>query len=335
MDNAYLDKVEWNEAEANAELFRGLILLFASGPDGQPRPIGTGFIIKSEGRRAWAISAAHVLSEVRRLQSGAPRHNRTALDIFLPPPKAVDIDRKKLWAMTRAGDEVHVLIVTGVAFDEKTDIAFLTLAPMSAEAPSIPLQEFSPSAEVPPVGAPICVLSFGDLATQDFQKDGDAWRLEISMRPVLRAGRVIAHHYDGNRLCKGPCIETSIPVFSGMSGGPVFALGSSGPMKPFALVCSDPDPDGPQKQERLIAGASIMALLPVKVVPLPDNAQHSTFIMQTEDYAGDMAPENMLPSYRPQGIAYLTEHASTWTFRFRPVTMSTASPYAAKWKLIK
>jgi hypothetical protein len=67
---------------------------------------------------------------------------------------------------------------------------------------------------------------------------------------------------DGHILCRGPCIETTIPVFAGMSGGPVFQTSKPGQsMTPFGLVCSDPDEPVALKNDRSRAGSSILSLL--------------------------------------------------------------------------
>lgn len=318
-----LQNVEWNEAEPNVDLYRGIVALIAFDDQGKPQPVGSGFIIKSEGRRAWAVTAAHVLAGVRALQQGE-RPYSTALDMFLPRPRAIDIDRKRLRAMTRMNDRVDVLVVTGLAFDEKTDIGILTLAPQDDSEPSIPPYEFAPDDRIPSVGDEVCMLSFGGLDALDFKKDGEYQEFKLSLRPVLRIGRVLALHPDGTRLCRGPCIETSIPVFLGMSGGAIFHWnGGIGALKPFALVCSDPDPDDERKMDTRRAGASIMALLPVEVHPLPNGGQYTAIRFKTDDFSGDMDPGSFAPSFRPRGMVYLGRYSGWWNFRLPMTAVGT------------
>lgn len=307
----------WNQAEADPGFYHGLIAIVTFTERG-PVAVGTGFIISSDGNKATAVTAAHVLSEIRRLQSGEPRHNPTALEMFLPPPKLIDVDRSKLRAMCRDGDKAQLLIVTGLVFDERTDIGILTLATQDAAESTVPLHEFVVGNRVPQVGELICVLSFGDLGTDDFENQGQGFKFSLSLRPILRTGRVLAYYPDGNRLCKGPCIETSIPVYSGMSGGPAFAFTASGSIRPIALVCSDPDEDGDQKDDRTHVGASILALLPTRAWDFPNGRHVGMIQLKATGWAGEMDPKKMTRSYGPRQVPLLAEYSNFWRFaRFK------------------
>lgn len=318
LDSAIPTEWQWNELEMDAAFYRGLILVMAFGRNGEPVPVGTGFIVKSDGGKATAMTAAHVLAEVRRMQTGNPRHSRTALEMFLPSPKEVDIDRMKLQAFIWNGQGgAEGFPVTGIAFDEGSDMAILTLARAAENAPAIPRYEFAPGDGAPNIGTMLGVLSFGDLGVQDYENNGDERKFSLQIRPVLRVGRVTEIFPAGNRLCKGPCIETSIPVYSGMSGGPVFVWDEAGKIKPIALVCSDPDPDGEQKQDTSQAGASIMALLPTETVAFPGGRQYTKFDFTFYHFAGDLRPAVVQRSYRPAGRQYLSEFASFWSLKIR------------------
>jgi len=84
----------------------------------------------------------------------------------------------------------------------------------------------------------------------------------MERRLLLRCGRVKAYHPDGHILCRGPCIETTIPVFAGMSGAPVALLAADDtPISPFGVVSHDPETSHGDKWDRSAAGASIVALL--------------------------------------------------------------------------
>ena len=58
----------------------------------------------------------------------------------------------------------------------------------------------------------------------------DSFVMTLQQRPVLRIGRVTALHAT-HLWCRGPCVETSIPIFSGMSGGLVAAFEEGHPIK--------------------------------------------------------------------------------------------------------
>lgn len=310
-----LDKLEWNEAEAAPQFYRGLIMIMVFDDNKVPYPIGTGFIFKSTRRKAWAITAAHVLDEISSFYKAPPRHNRTALSVFLPRPKPFQLDKRKIRAFLNIEGRPELLWVTGTVFDKETDIGILTVEPQGDTSPDIPGDELLIDDRVPPVGSLVSMLSFGDLGVQDVEARGSWAQFTLSMRTVVRTGRVIAHHPKGHRLCKGPCLETSIPVYSGMSGGPVFAYDATGVFRPVAVVCSDPDPDGDAKLDRTRAGASIMGLLPAKVVRLPNQAQLVKLELNGVEFAGTIVPANVKQSYRPAGPRLLAEYdwrSPTW-----------------------
>jgi hypothetical protein len=80
----------------------------------------------------------------------------------------------------------------------------------------------------------------------------------------MGAGRVSGVHPGGFLLCKGPCIETTMPVvFRGMSGGPVMRMGSGDDkLQAFGLISSDFDFQDPAaKPDRSQKGSSVMAVL--------------------------------------------------------------------------
>jgi len=331
MGDSVLNGIEWDEAEPNKEFYRGLVVVIAHRADGLPFAIGTGYIINSDGRSGVAITAAHVLAEVRRLQNLEPRRGRGALDMFLPPPKPIQLGTQKLWVVTREGDAIVPVDVTGVAFDEKTDIGILSLAPMGKNPQAIPLGAFSVTDRVPDIGSKVCVLSFGSLGTRNFDDENPEQGFELSVEPKMRIGRVTAYYPDGHRLCKGPCIETSIPVYSGMSGGVVMEYATDGLMRPLGLVCSDPDVDDERKLDKTRAGASIMALLPVRTVPMPGAGQIASFFFRPTGVSGEMFNANQRQTYAPRGHIYLGEYALVWRFRFGRLSHPIVGKYDTKW----
>lgn len=248
-------------------LQRGMLTLIAFNDEGVPFGLGTAFIVSRNDRVAVCVTAAHVFTEVRRIQSPPQRYVPSALPEFLPPPRAIDLSQQKIRAIAIEGDRVEALIVDGAIIDEVRDIAVFRVALQNEDMPAFFSAEFEADDKVPAAGDMVCVLSYGELSTFDFETDGAMKRqFKMGRRLVLRVGRVIASYPNGHRLCRGPCIETTVPVYSGMSGGPVFSFGNPGdPIRPFGLVCSDPDQDGPVKRDRSQAGSSIISLLPCQV----------------------------------------------------------------------
>lgn len=255
-------------------LQRGMLTLIAFDDEGVPFGLGTAFIVSRDDRVAVCVTAAHVFTEVRRIQSPQQRYVPSALPEFLPRPRAIDLSEQKIRAIAIEGDRIEVLIVDGAIIDEVRDVAVFRVSLQNEDTPAFFSAEFEVDDKVPAAGDMVCVLSYGQLSTFGFEKDSAMNRqFKMGREIVLRVGRVIAHYPSGHRLCRGPCIETTVPVYSGMSGGPVFSFGNPrDPIRPFGLVCSDPDQDGPLKQDRSQAGSSIISLLPCQVA-MNENGQ--------------------------------------------------------------
>lgn len=78
---------------------------------------------------------------------------------------------------------------------------------------------------------------------------------------VLRGGRVTEVFPNGHLLCHGPCIETTIPIFPGMSGAPVMRYAPGTPMQPFGVMSTGHTEDPSLKFERSKPGHSIGPLI--------------------------------------------------------------------------
>jgi hypothetical protein len=263
---------EWNEAVLQEPdrvgLDEGLVSILAFGPDRSPKPIGTAFIAGSYGSHAVAVSAAHNFHiAVRSIQNPNPRHHPTALTEFLPNAEVVDLDGKKLRALYRAGNRCELCIISSLIWDQTSDVAIITLHAQDSQDNTL-FQTFLKLDDVHPrVGDSVGVLGYAAMATLNEYRDGDFETATLQRRLVLRAGRVSAIYPEGHLLCRGPCVETTIPVFPGMSGGPACLapkLGAS--IVPFGFISSDPDEPAAAKNDRSRAGSSIISLLPSEML---------------------------------------------------------------------
>lgn len=286
---------EWDQAIEDRRHGHGLVTVVSFTSEHGPQAMGTGFIISVTDEHAFAITAAHVLKGVLELQTGAPRHNPTALHMFLPSPPPMKLDTRSIGVACTIGDSFDILVVEDVMFDEATDLGILRLGRGDSE--QLPDKRFGLDESLPPIGSMVSVLSYAHLSTDSNGPDS----FSLSYAPVIRVGRVLEHHHTGTRLCKGPCITTSIPVYSGMSGGPVFRHDKDGmPMKAFGLVCSDPDEDGPGKQDRSVRGYSLVALLAPQIEVLDTDGKHIRISMKATHVAGYWVNELPLKFGLPQ-----------------------------------
>ena len=267
---------QWNEALSGEEgLHPGLAIILSHGPDRVPHLIGTAFIIGAYGHYAVAVTAAHNFSEgVLRVQNPSTGRHLSALPDFWPEAKKLSLNSQSVRAIYRNGKDVEMCRVGIVAWENRTDFAFMTLHPQDEDKHDVFRIAFALGAR-PELGDVVGLLGFGDMkVVESFREEGREGFTTAS-RLILRAGRVSGDFPDRHILCKGPCVETTIPVLSGMSGGPVFLYPGSGrPIMPFGVISS-----GPEREENNlfgVAGSSIAALLPHKILPLQGAKQLAT-----------------------------------------------------------
>jgi Trypsin-like peptidase domain len=282
---AMLNGWEWDEAlpEGLSGLHQGLVALLTFGPDRTAKLIGTGFIVGAYGSHAVAITAAHNFYEgVRRVQVPIPQHNVTALAEFLPGAEEIKLDRKNMRAIYQFGSRVEVCLLGFAAWDKTIDLAVFTLSAQNTSDETVFRCCYRLGHVRPAVGDLVYIAGYGDMDTLSDERHGEEQKVTLVRRLVLRAGRVKALHLDGHILCRGPCIETSIPVFAGMSGGPVFQnYGPGQDMIPFGLLSSDPDEPVALKNDRNRAGSSIVSLLSHEITNDTDEVRKVLFKLAT------------------------------------------------------
>ena len=252
---------EWNQMDAPAEVEGGLFTVVAKAASGSFHAVGTGFVVRALDDVALGVSAGQVFAEVQKLQQQQRgRSHATTLPEFAPALRPIKVSFDNLAMVSNVASVVVISQVEGLAFDELGDIGVVQLRTQSACLETIHLQEFNLDDETPEIGRLVCVASYINLSCMHTGPD----QFQIQRQAVLRVGRVLQVFPSGQRLCRGPCFETSIPMFSGMSGGPVFYYDIEGAMRVMGLVCSDLDANGPDKNDRSISGRSLIASLPVR-----------------------------------------------------------------------
>lgn len=260
-----LNGFEWNQAELEnlSPLNNGLISIIAFTSDRRPMLIGTAFVIGAYGSSAIAVTAAHNFQEILDTQNPHKRHHPTALPEFLPKAEPINLDKKLVRACCMDEGRIEMCVFGWAAWDKKADIAIFSLLTQNRENMSFFKSNFVLEDAVPKVGEEVALIGYADMAVLNEERDGIAYeKFTMKRQLMLRRGLVTHFFPDGHLLCRGPCVETSIPVFSGMSGGLVSRLGIDGEaIKPFGVISSDPYDDQARKYDRSIRGASIIALL--------------------------------------------------------------------------
>jgi len=252
----------WSEAEVSLDSFEDSLFTVVARDlkTGLYEQLGTGFVIKAENDAALAISAAHVFSDLWRLQDWHKVYRTT-----MPGMKArridIDLSTRQLWLATTKGERVVGSVVKGFAIDEAGDIAILEIRPQRDDEDAYPLGWLRLDARPPAIGELVAVASYASMKVHSSIGAPDEFRME--RRATVRVGRVTGIPAPTERrMCRGPCIETSIPTPHGMSGGPVFQFDRAGMTHVIGVVSMDWRHESNAEDTR-VAGNSTVALLPI------------------------------------------------------------------------
>lgn len=253
----------WNEGNGNlSALLKGSFLqLLAFDPNGHPKLIGTAFIIGTEGKLSVAATAAHNFEEVKRLQKPNLRHHATTPPEFLPNIEEIEVNPKKLRAIFSSDGHVDLCNINYAIWDQSTDFAYFTFSPQFPKTTNRLLKEMTIKKVSPKVGDLVGLLGFRGMATSPLFRQGKTQGFQTKGDLVCRIGSVTEIHGEGHILCRSPCLETSIPVFNGMSGGPAFLVPKANhPIVPFGLISTENE-TSEEKNNKEIPGTSIISLL--------------------------------------------------------------------------
>lgn len=276
---------EWNElpADQGEELNDALVSLVAFDGAGTPTALGTGFVVQAQKRSAGGVTAAHVLWDAAsKAQQPFARAHPTTPSFFRSDFEEVQIGPRRLRAAFVNRGKAALPSVTWVVWDKRADVAFFTVNSGDEDDPGEFEAHFPIDQVVPKVGERVGILGYGDVAAETPEPGRDFRTFSVMRRLVLRVGRVRAAHPNGHILCRAPCIETSIPVLPGMSGGPAFRIPKpGGQIRAFGLVSGDPKEPIELKQNRWHRGSSIIALLPIE--SLEENGPLRSVALRVED----------------------------------------------------
>ena len=255
--------MHWNQAiipSGSNPLKDGMVVLISFKSDRTPVLIGVGFIISANGSEAVAITAAHNFDGIKSTQNDKQTHHSSAVPEFVRGLDRIDLDRKKVRVSCFNKNGVHAAVVKWAVWDKQSDIGFMGLGTQE-ELPEYfqcALQIGEPIIEI---GSEVALLGYA-LQLLESKVEGQEESFKYSQQMLFRKGTITNYFPEGHILCRGPCIETSIPVISGMSGGPVFGVvGEGQPIKPFGLISSGPEDENSDPHDRTKPGQSIIALL--------------------------------------------------------------------------
>jgi len=272
----------WNQAELEPrhEFNDGLISILAFDDQRRPRPIGTAFIIAAFPDGAIGCTAAHNFNGIRQVQTPRQRHHPSTLEEFLPRASQIDLDRKRVRAVYVYGNNIEMATIGWAVWDESSDVAYFSLLPQDQAALNTFKSRLELESKEPQISAEVVALGYKDMSVDNEVRGGTGHEsFRFGRQLIMRCGRISGVHMEGHRLCGGPCVETTIPVFPGMSGGPIILAGNQeGPVRPFGVISSDPFDEASNKMDRSIAGSSIVPLIGAQVTVSEDGK--STSLLQ-------------------------------------------------------
>lgn len=268
------DGLLWNQAdlEQGDPLNDSLLMLIVIRHDLSLQLIGTAFIIQADGARAIVISAAHCFDEVRKVLHPETLHHSSALPEFLPPPKEIDLRQvKALYVKDRVP---YPCIVELSLWDSKTDLAVLTVLAPDGHADLFRSMLWIDNS-IPSVGEVVAMFGYGNMEIIPHKIERNAATIKREL--ILRIGRVENIYSERSFMLAGPSIETTIPIYGGMSGGVVARFSPGQPIKPFAFISHAPDPQ--PINDRSLSGHSVGAILQSHIEPMGDQVQRVAWPM--------------------------------------------------------
>lgn len=279
---------KWNQAIIDESHFRDvLVILIGFHSSRQPFVLGTGFIIGAFGNSAVICTAAHLFAEIHESQNPHRKNHPSALSEFLPHGEPLNIDRKVVRAACTNGKKVEVAIIGWAVWDKSSDIALCGIRPQNKEENFFEKQLLITDS-IPKIGDIVAVLGYAGLKVQNvFHNGGYGFEtFEVTNKVILRAGTVSEIYTEGQRLIKGPCIETTIPVLHGMSGSPVMAITTGGrEIRPFGVVSSDISIDSDITCKTM--SSSLVALIEPRINLVNNNLRKTVFNLNKAFFAYD------------------------------------------------
>jgi hypothetical protein len=262
----------WNEAKqigSDADDVRDALLhVMAFSPQNFVQLVGTAFIVGVMDSCTIAMSAAHVFYEgARCVQAPTYRYHRPALAKFLPEATEISLEENRLGVLYVVRGVYFLCTVDRLVCDRKADIAVFTIACQDREALHASARKFELLHSAPTLGEKVVLAGFRKMQILRDETNPNGERvLEIDRKWCMRVGSVTALHPTGHSPCRGPCIETNIPVFSGMSGGPAFLCSEEGQVKGIlGIISTDLEASDATKASFQQAGSSIVSLVPSRV----------------------------------------------------------------------
>jgi hypothetical protein len=263
-----LHNLAWNEAVLphNTPIKAGMIALLVIKADLIPQLVGSGFLITAHGDHATAITAAHCFEGIRAILHPNAKHHLTTPQDFLGPPGVLDLQSVKAIYLKDDGTCNTCDVEMGIWDSGKDFATFKIVAPK--DQPNLFRDMFMLASDAPAVGEGVAMIGYKMGIEQNAD---DPSQGQITLELLQRIGIVEELFPEKHFLLKGPAMQTSIAVFSGMSGGLAAKWSVDAPtIQPFGLISHAPEP---QPSDPKISGHSVVSMPPLKITKLGDKIQ--------------------------------------------------------------
>jgi hypothetical protein len=261
--NRLVEKVANREQELTASLQRVVLPVLAIDQVGTAHYKGTGFLIVSIGRTALMVTAAHVTNAFKTIENPLPRHHPTSQ--FQPVRYRFEFKRVRPCAIYQDPELGGVLcsIVSSVEM-AGADLALCEIQFQDGVTDDLRFQSrFAIDSTPVEVGERILATGYGKMpSTIEANATG---QYEFAGGLSHRSGFVTHVYHDrGPRGQRNPCFEVSIPLFGGMSGGPLTTVDENGIPSVRGIV-SYADVQNPEDPTAINLGSMLWPLMMMPV----------------------------------------------------------------------
>lgn len=222
---------------------RALVQILLPVHDGRLHAVGTGCVVRPDlgipkpasvpgvPQRipaALVLTAKHIFDYIERLDEPHQRHAATTPPEFRTPlPTTRTLKNSVMKAARCFGGNTYLCSIQTVRFEEGPG-PDLALCVIVHDEPYryLPFDSyFQFDTRAPAIGEKVVALGFDRMDTRaESEASGDSKRVftyQVNWNRSARECEVTAIHDNGHGIVKGPCFEVSVPLDSGMSGGPI------------------------------------------------------------------------------------------------------------------
>ena len=253
--------LELKQDQEHLRLKRLIVPIVATSGDLESfEPIGTGFIIYGVGKKAIALTAAHNIRAIERIERPYDRCHPTTLPEFRFREARVDFRNTKMRIVYPDEDgNVHLPHVMNAYVLEDSDMAVCTIA-IGSDAPSDLIfdQHFDVDSSPPQKGAAIMAMGYKNMTVLSHEMERGRALVKYSETLVRRPGRILdVFPIKGPRQHEMACFQCDTPFDNGMSGGPILQV-TDGKTLAIGIIFSDMSFETPHKGSGESALATIL-----------------------------------------------------------------------------